>query len=62
MGGTGFARVDMILDADSHPWVLELNTIPGLTDTSALPRAVEAAGMTFDELIGRVLDLAALGA
>lgn len=62
LGCRGFARVDMILDADSRPWVLELNTIPGLTDTSALPRAVEAAGMTFDELIGRVLDLAALGA
>jgi D-alanine-D-alanine ligase-like ATP-grasp enzyme len=42
--------------------VLELNTIPGLTDTSAVPRAVEAAGMSFDDFIAQVLDLAHLGA
>jgi D-alanine-D-alanine ligase len=62
LGCRGFARVDMILDADGQPWVLELNTIPGLTDTSALPRAIEAAGMSFDEFIAKVLDLAHLGA
>lgn len=57
----GFARVDLILDADNQPWVLELNTIPGLTDTSILPRALEAAGMEFDEMIERVLADADLG-
>lgn len=62
LGCRGFARVDTILDADGKVWVLELNTIPGLTDTSALPRAVEAAGMSFDDFIARVLGLAHLGA
>ncbi len=62
LGCRGFARVDLILDADDKPWVLELNTIPGLTDTSAVPKAAEAAGMSFDDFIARVLDLAALGA
>lgn len=58
----GFGRVDILLDADDQPWVLELNTIPGLTDTSMVPAAVAAAGMTFDDLIARVLELADLGA
>ena len=62
LGCRGFARVDMILDGENQPWVLELNTIPGLTDTSALPKAAEAAGMSFDDLIARVLELAELGA
>ncbi len=57
----GFARVDLILDEDDRPWVLELNTIPGLTDTSITPRAVMAAGMEFDEMIERVLGYADLG-
>ncbi len=62
LGCRGFARIDTILDGDGQAWVLELNTIPGLTDTSALPRAIEAAGMSFDDFIGQVLDLAHLGA
>lgn len=62
LGCRGFARIDTILDADDQVWVLELNTIPGLTDTSALPRAVEAAGMSFDDFIAKVLDQARLGA
>lgn len=57
----GFARVDLILDRDDRPWVLELNTIPGLTDTSLAPRAAAAAGMEFDEMIERVLGYADLG-
>jgi D-alanine-D-alanine ligase len=61
LGCRGFGRVDMILDPDDALWVLELNAIPGLTDTSLMPRACEAAGMSFDEMIARVLDLAALG-
>jgi D-alanine-D-alanine ligase len=52
----GFARVDLMLDADSGELhVLELNPIPGLTDTSLLPQAADAAGLGFDELIGRIL-------
>ncbi len=57
LGCTGFARVDLILGADG-PQVLEVNAIPGLTDTSLLPQAAEAAGMSFEQLVERILDLA----
>jgi D-alanine-D-alanine ligase len=57
LGCTGFARVDLILAADG-PWVLEANAIPGLTDTSLLPQAAEAAGLSFEDLVSQILDLA----
>jgi D-alanine-D-alanine ligase len=57
LGCTGFARVDLIL-AEDGPWVLEANAIPGLTDTSLLPQAAEAAGMSFERLVERILELA----
>jgi D-alanine-D-alanine ligase len=57
LGCTGFSRVDLILTAEG-PQVLEVNAIPGLTDTSLLPQAAEAAGMSFEDLVGRILDLA----
>jgi D-alanine-D-alanine ligase len=57
LGCTGFARVDLILGTDG-PWLLEANAIPGLTDTSLLPQAAEAAGLSFEELVSRILDLA----
>jgi D-alanine-D-alanine ligase len=58
LGCSGFGRVDLMLDGDGGLWVLETNPIPGLTETSLLPQAAEAAGVGFDELVGRVLDLA----
>jgi len=57
LGCTGFARVDLILGEDG-PWLLEANAIPGLTDTSLLPQAAEAAGLSFEQLVERILDLA----
>ena len=57
LGCAGFARVDLILGEDG-PQVLEVNAIPGLTDTSLLPQAAEAAGMSFEQLVERILDLA----
>jgi D-alanine-D-alanine ligase len=57
LGCSGFSRVDLILDRDG-PQVLEVNAIPGLTDTSLLPQAAEAAGMSFERLVERILDLA----
>jgi D-alanine-D-alanine ligase len=53
----GFARVDLILGADG-PQVLEVNSIPGLTDTSLFPMAAEAAGIGFEALIERIVELA----
>jgi D-alanine-D-alanine ligase len=59
LGCYGFARVDLMLeDATGELAVLEINAIPGLTETSLLPLAAEAAGIGFDALIARVLDLA----
>ncbi len=57
LGCAGFSRVDLILGGDG-PRVLEVNAIPGLTDTSLLPQAAEAAGMSFEQLVERILDLA----
>jgi D-alanine-D-alanine ligase len=59
LGCYGFARVDLMLDeATGEPTVLEANAIPGLTETSLLPQAAEAAGITFASFVERVLDLA----
>jgi len=58
LGCYGFARVDLMLSADGELSVLEANSIPGLTDTSLLPQAAEAAGMPFDQLVERIVDLA----
>ncbi|MEK6252428.1 MAG: D-alanine--D-alanine ligase [Actinomycetota bacterium] len=57
LGCAGFSRVDLML-ADEGPEVLEVNAIPGLTDTSLLPQAAEAAGLEFEQLVERVLELA----
>jgi D-alanine-D-alanine ligase len=54
----GFARVDLMLGEDGEPQVLEVNAIPGLTDTSLFPMAAEAAGLSFEELVGRIVELA----
>lgn len=58
LGCTGFARVDLMLAEAGGPQVLEVNAIPGLTDTSLFPMAAEAAGMTFEELVGRIVESA----
>jgi D-alanine-D-alanine ligase len=58
LGLYGFGRVDLMLDGDGELFVLEANPIPGLTETSLLPQAAEAAEIQFDELVGRILELA----
>jgi len=58
LGAYGFARIDMILAPDGEPQILELNPIPGLTETSLLPQAADAAGIDFDELTRRILSAA----
>jgi D-alanine-D-alanine ligase len=56
LGCHGVARVDLMLDEDSGELtVLETNVIPGLTETSLLPQAADAAGIDFDALVGRIL-------
>jgi D-alanine-D-alanine ligase len=59
LGCAGFARVDLMLEAaDAELYVLEVNTVPGLTETSLLPQAADAAGIGFDALIDRILNAA----
>jgi D-alanine-D-alanine ligase len=57
LGCRGMSRVDMIVGPE-EVYVLELQTIPGLTDTSLLPRAAEAAGIPFPKLVDRLIELA----
>ena len=57
LGCSGFARVDLML-GEAGPEVLEVNAVPGLTDTSLLPQAAEAAGLAFEQLVERALELA----
>jgi D-alanine-D-alanine ligase len=59
LGCAAFARVDLMVDRDGELTVLEANPIPGLTETSLLPQAAEAAGISFDQLVGRIVELAA---
>jgi D-alanine-D-alanine ligase len=59
LGCRHVTRADLIVDASGTPQLLELDTCPGLTETSLLPMAAQAAGWDFAELCDRILDLAA---
>ena len=56
LGCSGMARVDIIVDTKEVPWLLEVNTVPGLTALSLLPDAARAAGIPFDELCMRLVE------
>lgn len=58
LGCFGCSRVDMILSKDNTPFVLELNSIPGLTSNSLLPKAAKAAGIEFSQLCLKLIELA----
>ena len=58
IGGRDYSRVDVIVKADGEPVVLEVNTLPGMTETSLLPKAAAAAGIRYPELCQRMVDLA----
>jgi D-alanine-D-alanine ligase len=53
--GYGWGRVDLMLDKANQPWLIEVNTVPGMTDHSLVPMAAKAAGIGFDELVLRIL-------
>ena len=57
LGCSGYARVDTIV-ADGTPWILDVKTIPGFTETSTFPLAAEAAGYHFEALVETILDAA----
>ncbi|MBD3218280.1 MAG: D-alanine--D-alanine ligase [candidate division Zixibacteria bacterium] len=54
----GYARVDFRMDKDGNLYCLEVNTLPGMTKTSLVPKAAKAAGYSFDQLIEKILKLA----
>ena len=58
LGCRGVSRSDFILDDEGCFWILETNTIPGMTSTSLLPDAARVAGMSFPELCTRMVELA----
>lgn len=58
MGCQGFARIDFMLDKNIQPYVLEVNTIPGMTEMSLVPDAAKAAGINFNELVEIIVKLA----
>jgi D-alanine-D-alanine ligase len=58
LGCRGYSRVDFRLDADNAPYCLEVNTLPGMTATSLVPKAAAAAGMDYSALCERIIELA----
>lgn len=56
VGASGWGRVDLMLDDRRRPWLLEVNTVPGMTSHSLVPMAARHAGISFDELVLRILD------
>lgn len=58
LGCSGYSRVDMVLSQDYIPYVLEVNTIPGFTEMSLLPKAAKASGIDFTQLCIKLIELA----
>jgi D-alanine-D-alanine ligase len=60
LGCSGWGRVDFMLDAANRPWLLEVNTSPGMTDHSLVPMAARALGISYESLVLRLLEQASL--
>lgn len=56
LGVAGWARVDLLVDDRGSPWLIEVNTVPGMTDHSLVPMAARVAGLEFDDLVWRILE------
>lgn len=57
LGLSVYSRADFILDAEGRPWCLEVNTLPGMTPNSLIPKATKVAGMTYQELCEKIVSL-----
>ena len=58
VNASSWGRVDFIVDKNNQPWLIEVNTVPGMTSHSLVPMAAKQAGMSFDELVMRILTMA----
>jgi D-alanine-D-alanine ligase len=56
VGASGWGRVDIMVDQDLGPQLLEINTVPGMTDHSLVPMAARARGLEFDDLVWQILE------
>ncbi len=61
LGGRGWGRVDFLMDEAGKPYLLEVNTAPGMTDHSLVPMAARQAGMSFEQLVLNILELSHVG-
>ena len=61
IGGAGWGRVDFLMDDAGQPYLLEINTVPGMTDHSLVPMAARQAGISFEQLVLTILELAHVG-
>jgi D-alanine-D-alanine ligase len=61
IGGAGWGRVDFLMDEAGHPYLLEINTVPGMTDHSLVPMAARQAGINFEQLVLAILELTHVG-
>jgi D-alanine-D-alanine ligase len=61
LGCAGWGRVDLMVDRAGSPLLLEVNTIPGMTDHSLVPMAARASGLTFEDLVVKILESAHVG-
>lgn len=61
LGCRGWGRADLMVDAEGNAYLLEMNTIPGMTDHSLVPMGARAAGISFDELVLKILEQARVG-
>jgi D-alanine-D-alanine ligase len=52
---SGYGRMDLRLSNDNKPWFLEMNTLPGMTSTSLVPKAARAIGLSFEELLEEIV-------
>jgi D-alanine-D-alanine ligase len=58
VGASSWGRVDFMLDHDGQPWLIEVNTVPGMTSHSLVPMAAKQAGLSFEDLVLKILSLA----
>ena len=61
VGGQGWGRVDFLRGEDGRPYLLEINTSPGMTDHSLVPMAARQAGIGFEQLVVQILEGAGIG-